>query len=119
MASERNTNMPLFQLQRLAVLAMVLLIAVSTLFLAAVGVYLYLMDRAGDKTVTETIEAGKALHVVQFNGLLSRSQVETTVGFYALADGISLSKGEDLVLQTRANGRRYLCDAGHRCTPLL
>jgi hypothetical protein len=53
------------------------------------------------------------------SGLLIRSLVETTLGFYAVADGISLYKGEDLMLQTRANGRRNLCDANRRCTPLL
>lgn len=63
--------------------------------------------------------AGQVLTVTQSTGLLTRGLVETTVGFYSLGDGISVSKGEELTLQTRANRRRYLCDASHRCTPLL
>ncbi len=59
------------------------------------------------------------LSVTQTPGLLSRSLVETTLGFYAVGQGISLFKDEALTLQTRANQRRYLCDTRQRCTPNL
>ncbi len=59
------------------------------------------------------------LSVTQTPGLLSRSLVETTRGFYAVGQGISLFKDEALTLQIRANQRRYLCDTRQRCTPIL
>ena len=109
----------LFNIHKMVLLALAVLVAVSTVLLSVTGVYIFLSDQGGDQPVRATQDAGRALDVTLSSGLLPRSLVETTTGFYAVADGISLYKGEDLTLQTRANGRRYLCDASHRCTPLL
>nr|WP_295777773.1 hypothetical protein [Rhodoferax sp.] len=109
----------LFNIYKMALLALAVLVAVSTVLLSVTGVYIFLSDQGGDQTVRATQDAGRVLDVTTSSGLLTRSLVETTLGYFALADGISLYKGEDLTLQTRANGRRYLCDAGHRCTPIL
>ncbi len=126
MESERNTVSPkgqldriLFCIHKMVLLALAVLVAVSMVLLSVTAVYILLSDQGGDQTVRATQDAGRALDVTLSSGLLTRSLVETTLGFYGVADGISLYKAEDLVLQTRANGRRYLCDAKQHCTPIL
>ncbi len=126
MESERNTATPksqldriLFNIHKMVALALAVLVAVSIVLLSVTAVYLCLLDQGGDQTVRATQDAGRALDVTQSSGLLTRGLVETTLGFFAVADGVSLFKGEALLLQTRANGRRYLCDASHRCTRLM
>lgn len=97
----------------------VLQTALSILLLCGVGVYGYLLDRDGDKTVLSVQGAGQVLRVTQTTGLLTRSLVETDQGFYSLRGGVSLTKAEALTLETRGNQRRYLCDARHRCAQLM
>ena len=106
-------------MRRLDRVAWALLIGGSLLLLLVTGLLMYLMDLPGDETVAYEQPAGKALAVRSMGGLVASALVETTVGFYAVSGGIGLSKSEELVLQTRANRRRYLCDAGRRCLPLL
>jgi len=99
--------------------ALALLLALACLLLSATGVYLYLLDQHGNRTVTSVVDAGNVLAVTQTSGLRTRSLVETTLGFYGLAEAVSLPKDEALTLQTRGNKRRFLCNASRRCTPLL
>lgn len=80
---------------------------------------MYLMGRQGNQSVVCVQGAGRVLAVTPTRGLFTSAMVETTVGFYAVSGGIGLSKAEELILQTRANRRRYLCDASQRCLPLL
>jgi hypothetical protein len=105
--------------RRLDPVAWMLLIAGSLFLLAATAVVMYLMDRQGYKTVECVQGAGRVLAATPISGLSTSALVETTVGFYSVSGGIGLSKAEELILQTRANRRRYLCDASQRCMPLL
>jgi hypothetical protein len=109
----------LAKMHKVLLTAMALLLALACLLLSAAGVYLYLLDQHGNRTVTSVVDAGNVLAVTQTSGLRTRSLVETTLGFYGLAEPVSISKGEALTLQTRENKRRFLCDANRRCTPLL
>ena len=63
--------------------------------------------------------AGQVMAVTLTDAWISSALVETDTGFYALIHGASLPKAEQLTLQTRASGARYLCDARLRCTQLV
>jgi len=107
------------RLHRAVLITMVLLVGVATLVLAVLGSALYLWDRENDAVVQTVRSAGRVHKLSLVPGLMVRSLVETDSGFYAVREGISISKGEPLTLETRANTRRYLCDAQHRCLELL
>ena len=109
----------LTRIRQLLLTAVVLQTALSILLLCGVGVYGYLLDRDGDKTVLSVQGAGQVLRVTQTTGLLTRSLVETDQGFYSLRGGVSLTKAEALTIETRGNQRRHLCDARHRCVQLM
>ncbi|OYT90530.1 MAG: hypothetical protein CFE43_17895 [Burkholderiales bacterium PBB3] len=106
-------------MQRLDLVAWALLIGGSMFLLLVTGLLMYLMDLQGDETVAYEQPAGKVLAVRSMGGLVASTLVETTLGFYAVSGGIGLSKADELILQTRANRRRYLCDTSQRCMPLL
>ena len=128
MASESQTSTPVTassqgsfmdRLHRAALITMVLLVGVGTLVLAVLGSALYLWDRENDAAVQTVRSAGRVHNLSLVPGLVVRSLVETDSGFYAVREGASLLRGEPLTLETRANTRRYLCDAQHRCLELL
>lgn len=102
----------------LDLLAWLLLIGLSLLLLSVTGVAMYLMDRQGDKAVVGVQPAGQVLAVTPMSGFFANAMVETTLGFYAVSGEVGLLKGEELVLQTRANRRRSLCDTSQHCMPL-
>lgn len=105
--------------QRFALMAMVGMIGLAAMLLAVVATILYLWDRENDDVVQSVEAAGRVQIVSIVPGLTTRSLVETETGFYALGAGVSLTKGEAVQLQTRGNGRRYLCTAQNRCVELL
>lgn len=128
MASESQTSTPVTassrgsfmdRLHRAARITMVLLVGVGTLVLAVLGSALYLWDRENDAVVQTVRSAGRVHNLSLVPGLVVRSLVETDSGFYAVREGASMLRGEPLTLETRANTRRYLCDAQHRCLELL
>lgn len=128
MANEPNTSTDtkaglldrvMDRMQRVVLITMVLLVGIGTLVLMVLGSGLYLWGRENDAVVKAVQDAGRVHCVTLTPGLLNRSLVETDTGFYALREGASLSKGEPLTLETRANFWRYLCDAQHRCIALL
>jgi hypothetical protein len=51
--------------------------------------------------------------------VLSVSLVEPDRGYFSVADGVSLFKGQTLLIEELANAQRYRCDEQHRCTELL
>lgn len=102
-----------------ALMTLVVLMGVATVLLATVGTGLYLWDRESDAVVQSVEEAGRVRVVSLVPGLTNHALVETDVGFYALGSGVSLAKGDPMQLQTRGNGRRYLCTAQKRCVELL
>lgn len=102
-----------------ALKALVVLMGVATVLLAMVGTGLYLWDRENDAVLQSVEEAGRVRMVRMVPGLTTRALVETDTGFYALGSGVSLAKGEAMQLQTRVNGRRYLCTVQKRCVELL
>ena len=116
-ASSRGSFMD--RLHRAALMSTVLLVGVGTLVLAVLGSALYLWDRENDAVVQTVRSAGRVHNLSLVPGLVVRSLVETDSGFYAVREGASLLRGEPLTLETRANTRRYLCDAQHRCLELL
>lgn len=107
------------RLHRAVLISAVLLAGVGTLVLAVLGSALYLWDRENDAVVQMVHSAGRVHKLSLVPGLVVRSLVETDSGFYAVREGASLAKGEPLTLETRANTRRYLCDAQHHCLELL
>lgn len=132
MASESKTSAPatvtatansqgsfMDRLHRAVLISTVLLVGVSTLVLAVLGSAWYLWDRENDAVVQTVRSAGRVHKLSLVPGLVVRSLVETDSGYYAVREGASISKGEPLMLETRANTRRYLCDAQHRCLELL
>jgi hypothetical protein len=80
--------------------------------------YFYAQQQATRKQVLSEQSVGQVITVSQSGGLFARSLVQTDVGFYALVDAISLSRNETLLLQTRADQSRFLCDSQHRCVKL-
>ena len=106
-------------MRRLDRVAWALLFGGSLFLLLVTGLLMYLMDLQGDETVAYERPAGKVLAVRSMGGLVASALVETTLGFYVVSGGIGLSKADELILQTGANRRRYLCDASQRCLPLL
>ena len=68
--------------------------------------------------VTHVQNAGRVISVSLGGGCLTRSLVETDLGYYALVDGISLARGEAMTLETREGKTRFLCDSRHRCLRL-
>ena len=105
--------------QRLVIAFMSVLLAFGMLLLSVVAVFTHLLDDQGDKKVKVVQDGGHVQLVQLVNGPLMRSLVQTDIGFYALRDGVSLTKGETVTLETRDNNRRYLCDAQRRCTQLM
>jgi hypothetical protein len=73
----------------------------------------------GEHVVRSAQSVGHLQSITYTGGWWPRAFVQTDLGFYALRDAISLQHGEELVLQTRGNQCRYLCDAQQRCTQLL
>ena len=63
--------------------------------------------------------AGQVMAVTLTDAWIPSALVETNTGFYALIHGVSLPKAEQLTLQTRASGSRYLRYARLRCTQLV
>lgn len=104
---------------QLALTTLVVLMGLATVLLSTVGTVLYLWDRENDADVQSVEKAGRVRVVSVVPGLTTRALVETDAGFYALGSGVSLAKGEPMQLQTRGNGRRYLCTAQKRCVELL
>lgn len=128
MASDSKTSTPatttsrggfLDRLHRAVLITMALLVGVGTLVLMGLGSALYLWDRENDAVVQTVRNAGRVHNLSLVPGLVVRSLVETDSGFYAVREGASLLRGEPLTLETRANTRRYLCDAQHGCLELL
>lgn len=107
------------RLHRALLISAVLLVGVGTLVLAVLGSAWYLWDRENDPVVQTVRSAGRVHKLSLVPGLVVRSLVETDSGFYSVREGASLAKGEPLSLETRANTRRYLCDAQLRCLELL
>ena len=80
--------------------------------------YFYEQHQVTRKQVLSEQSAGQVITVSQSGGLFARALVQTDVGFYALVDAISLNRNETLLLQTRADQSRFLCDSQHRCVKL-
>jgi hypothetical protein len=89
----------------------------------------YLWDRYGAEhaqgharaqaAVISVHSAGHVLAITLIQGCSTRSLVQTDVGFYTLAKGVSLERDKPLTLEQRSGDERYLCDDQHRCTRLL
>ena len=71
-----------------------------------------------EDNIRSTEPAGRVMSVAQSVGLFTHSLLETDRGFFSLADGVSMGKGEELSLQTRGNGARFLCDSQQYCMRL-
>lgn len=84
----------------------------------SIGVMWLLMHEDQAPVLRET-PAGRVLRVELHGGFFNRALVETDRGYYALADAVSLPRGESMTEQARAGGRRFLCDSQHRCIRLL
>jgi hypothetical protein len=69
--------------------------------------------------VKSVLPAGRVLAVSLHGGLWTRSLVETDTGYFSLCGGVSLLKGQSLLIEERGNSDRFLCDAQHHCTRLL
>lgn len=104
---------------KMARITVMWLLAVKLLCLAIALPVVYFWVQKGDQVVKSVQNAGRVVRVSQTTGLVMRALVETDLGFYSLRDGISLGRGEAMVLETRATSRRYLCDAQQRCTQLM
>ncbi|MEO7106021.1 MAG: hypothetical protein ABIZ09_06590 [Rhodoferax sp.] len=106
------------RLHRKILILWMLLVCASLLCLLTFATIWYIWnDLQGDK-LRSTEPAGRVLAVAQSTGLFTRALVETDLGFYSLTDGASLAKAENLSLQTRGNGARFLCDSHQRCMRL-
>jgi hypothetical protein len=107
------------------VLTLALILGNLSLFLIAgilVLSYLHTRHRAdsGDTiTVTSVEPAGRVANVTLSTGWLARTLVQTDLGFFATEIPASLQRDEAVTLETRGDTERYLCDARHRCVPLL
>ena len=109
------------RLHRRILMFMVLLLGISTaLSLISVAAYYLVIHLAqAQAPQVQTVRpAGRVLSVRLIGGLLSRGWVETDSGYYALEQGISLTKSSALSLEQRNTGA-FLCDEQHRCTRLL
>ena len=95
------------------------LLAVKLLCLAVAPALVYFWVQKRDQVVRSLQSAGRVVRVSQTAGLLTRALGETDLGFCSLRDGISLGRGEAVILQTRATSRRYLCDTEQRCSQLM
>lgn len=95
------------------------LLAVKLLLLAMAVPLMYFWSQWNEQIVKSVQSAGRVVRVSQSTGLMTRALVETDLGFYSLRDGVSLGKGEAVLLQTRGTNRRYLCDTQQRCTALM
>jgi len=119
--SSRNAWQILRLLKRteIGLVALMLIFAGACMVLIMVlYLYFYEQHQATRKQVLSEQSAGQVITVSQSGGLFARSLVQTEVGFYALVDAISLNKNEALMLQTRADKSRFLCDRQHRCVKL-
>ena len=107
------------RIRRSLLILMVLCAVLSLLIVTVGGTACYLLDRHQVKIIKSVEPAGQVMAVTLSDGLFTRALVETSTGFYALIDGVSLARSQPLTLELRANSARFLCDADHRCTKLL
>lgn len=121
-AASARLNRWLDRIQRSALAIGVMASVVALLLIAVILVWAYLSDRDRERNakIVKAVEpAGHLLNVTLSGDWFARALVQTDRGFYGLADGVSLHRDAVLTLETRGNGRRYLCDEQHRCTQLL
>ncbi len=102
----------------IAVILLILFSVFSVFALFAVLTGSHLWSATKKSQVLSVQSAGRVVKVTQTTGLITRSLVESDVGFYSLVDSVSLLKNESLTLETRGNQMRLLCDTNHRCTAL-
>jgi hypothetical protein len=101
------------------VIALILLIGISVIaLLVGATVMAYRQEQQSD-LVKSVLPAGRVLAVSLHGGLWTRSLVETDTGYFSLCGGVSLLKGQSLLIEERGNSDRFLCDAQHHCTRLL
>ena len=77
------------------------------------------MNQHRQRTVKSVQPAGHVTSVTLSQGLFTRSLIQTDLGFYAVAQGVSLQKDQPLSVELRANSDRFLCDDKHVCLPLM
>ena len=99
------------------VLVIVFAVLMLALVLAIPGAYYWSKHKVALIQSSEPV--GQVITVTLTDAWIPSALVETDTGFYALIHGVSLPKAEQLTLQTRASGARYLCDARLRCTQLV
>ncbi len=73
---------------------------------AALGLYWWL-----DSRVEQSTPAGTVQRVTIASGFKPRLLVETETTYYPVYDLIAIDKGASVLLQQRASGDWYLCDA--------
>ena len=113
------TKTGLERFERLWLLGAFSLISFALMAVAFGAVAGYLAFRGTPPAAMAARPAGRVVSVQLLGGLFSRSFVQTDAGFYSLAEGVSLGRGEEVTVEERANGSRYLCDPQRSCTPLL
>jgi hypothetical protein len=89
-----------------------------TVAMVGAGVMAY-RNQQQAQVVKSVAPAARVLSVSLHGGLWSRSPVQTDRGYFSVADGVSLFKGQILLIEELANAERYRSDEQHRCTELL
>ena len=106
-------------LKRAGSIVLVIVFAVLMLALVLAIPVAYYWSKHKVALIQSSEPAGQVMAVTLTDAWIPSALVETDTGFYTLIHGVSLPKAEQLTLQTRASGARYLCDARLRCTQLV
>lgn len=115
---ERKSSAVLDRAQRDILILAVLLACFGVICLAITFPVLYIWNDIAEDEVLGIAPAGHVVNVSLTAGLWTRALVQSDTGFYSLADGASLDKGEALTLETRGNRSRFLCDSRQHCMQL-
>ena len=114
----RNAERIVRYLKRAGSIVLVIVFAVLMLALVLAIPVGYYWGKHKVALIQSSEPAGQVMDVTLTDAWIPSVLVETDTGFYTLILGVSLPKAEQLTLQTRASGSRYLCDARLRCTQL-
>ena len=115
----RNAERIVRDLKRAGSIVLVIVFAVLMLALVLAIPVGYYWSKHKVALIQSSEPAGRVMAVTLTDAWIPSALVETDTGFYTLIHGVSLPKAEQLTLQTRASGARYLCDARLRCTQLV
>ena len=106
-------------LKRAGSIVLVIVFAVLMLALVLAIPVAYYWHKYQASLVRFSEPVGQVITVTLTDAWIPSALVETDTGFYTLIHGVSLPKAEQLTLQTRASGSRYLRYARLRCTQLV